>query len=642
MKNTIASRIADFLKNYPPFNLLEKEDLLSISKQVKVKYLEKGKTLFAEGDTGHKRFYVVNKGAVSLERITNDERETIDKCDEGDIFGLRPLFAKENYLINAIADEETVLYAIPIKKFKPLSEENKEVGSFLIQSFASNTRNPYAEAHKGKLISEKEPEENQYQPNNNLFEFQPAPVTKKLVMASPETTIKKAAQLMRRKKVGSVLIVEENTPKGIVTDEDFRNMVATGVFGIETPISKIMASPVICYPQGLTIAQAQLTMMKHHINHVCITEDGTPNTKVVGVVSEHDIMVSEGHNPSVLMKAIQRSSSTNELKKIRHKITLLLKGFLASNIPLNHISKIIFELNDATIKRIIERCIKKLPTPPPCDFTWIALGSQARKEQLLQTDQDNALIFEKVPDEKLEETRAYFLELARKVNKRLNIIGYEYCPAEMMAKNPKYCLSLEEWKQQFTNWIVDPGNDEILLCSIFFDFDISYGNIKLSNELANHIFSLTKDNKKFYSVMGATTLRNPSPLGFFRQFLVEQDGEDKDFFDIKKRAITPITDAARLLILQHEVRNISNTADRFEKLAQLEPNNKDLFLACAYASKVLIKFRTRQGLKNRNSGRFIDLENLSKEEKIKLKRCFKNIRQVQELIKFRFEVTPYI
>ena len=642
MKNTIASRIADFLKDYPPFKFLKKDQLLAISGQVKVLYLEKGKMFFSEGEKGHLHFYVVNKGAVSLERKNQGELETIDKCDEGDIFGLRPLFAKENYLINAIAEEESIVYAIPIEKFKPLSEENKDVGNFLIQSFASNTRNPYSEAHKGKLISDNEPEENKYQTNSNLFELQPAPVTKKVVIVSPDTTIKEAAQLMSKKKVGSVLVAKNNIPKGIVTDEDFRDMVATGVFGIETTVSKIMASPVVCYPRGLSIAQAQLSMMKHHINHICITEDGTPNTKVVGVLSEHDIMVSEAHNPSVLMKAIQRSKSTNELKKIRHKVTLLLRGFIASNIPLAHISKIIFELNDATIKRIIERCIKKLPTPPPCDFAWVSLGSQGRKEQLLQTDQDNALIFEDVPTDKLEETRTYFLELAKKVNKRMKIIGYEFCPAEMMAKNPKYCLSLSEWKQQFTKWIIDPGNDEILLCSIFFDFDITYGNIKLSNALADHIFDLTRDNRKFYAVMGATTLRNPSPLGFFRQFLVEQDGENKDYFDIKKRGITPITDAARLLILNRQVKNISNTAERFEKLAQLEPNNKELFLSCAYTARVLLKLRTKNGLDNRNSGRFIDLTSLSKEEKIKLKRCFKSIRQIQELIKFKFEVSPYI
>lgn len=642
MKNTIAARIADFLQNFPPFSFLSEEQLLDISHEVKVIYAEKSKTIFAQGDAGHRHFYVVHKGAVSLERTLQDKTETLDKCDEGDVFGLRPLFAGENYLINAIAEEESILYAIPIQKFKPFTLSNAQVGNFLIQSFASNTRNPYSSDNKGRLIFDSEPAENAFLPNNNLFELQPAPITRKVVKVTSGTTIKEAAALMNKRKVGSVLIVEDEIPIGIVTDEDFRTMVAKGLNSNEIKVKEIMSSPVICYNPEISIAQAQLSMMKHHINHICITEDGTPNTKVTGILSEHDIMVSEGHNPSVLMKAIQRSSSTNELKKIRHKINLLLRGFISSNIPFTHISKIIFELNDACIKRIITRCIAKMPSPPPCNFAWLSLGSQGRKEQLLQTDQDNALVFESVKAEKLEETRAYFLELARKVNKRLLIIGFEYCPADMMAKNPQYCLTLAEWQAQLNAWIKEPGTKEILLCNIFFDFDISFGKLDLAHALSNHIFSLTRENRKFFAVMGATTLRNPSPLGFFRQFLVEEDGENKDQFDIKKRAITPLTDAARLLILQHQIKNISNTAERFERLAELEPVNKDLFLSCAYASKVLLKFRTKNGLYNRSNGRFINVDKLTKEEKVKLKRCFKSIKQVQELIKVRFEVTPFV
>lgn len=641
MKNTIAARIADFLKSFPPFNFLSDEQLLEISTEVKVIYIEKGKHVFTQGDKGHQHFYVVHKGAISLERTFEGKMETLDKCDEGDVFGLRPLFAGENYLINAVAEEESILYAMPIEIFKSLTQSNAQVNNFLIQSFASNTRNPYSAENKGRLFYDSEPAENAYRPNN-LFELQPAPVTKKVVMVPPDTTIKEAASLMNLKKVGSVLVVEAEIPKGIITDEDFRSMVATGKYSIETRVKEIMKSPVICYAPNLSIAQAQLSMMKHRINHICITEDGTPNTRVIGILSEHDIMVSEGHNPSVLMKAIQRSNNTNELKKIRHKINLLLRGFIDSNIPLTHISKIIFELNDACIKRIIERCIIKMPTPPPCEFAWLSLGSQGRKEQLLQTDQDNALVFEAVEKEKLEETKVYFLELARKINKRLKIIGFEYCPAEMMAKNPKYCLSLPEWKSQLDSWIKKPGTDEILLCNIFFDFDISYGKLDLAHALSDHIFSLTRENRKFFAVMGATTLRNPTPLGFFRQFLLEEDGENKDQFNIKKRAIAPLTDAARLLILQHQIKNISNTADRYERLAELESVNRELFLSCAYASKVLLKFRTRHGLFNRSSGRFIDVKRLSKEEKVKLKRCFKSIKQVQELIKIRFEVTPFV
>ncbi|MDT0688108.1 DUF294 nucleotidyltransferase-like domain-containing protein [Autumnicola psychrophila] len=639
MKNTIAARIADFLKEFPPFSLLEEKQLLTISKDVKVIYMEKGKPVFRKGENGHEHFYIVNKGAIDLQKINeNGEAETIDKCDEGDIFGLRPLFAKENYLINADTDEESILYAIPISIFKPIAENNSRVGNFLIESFASNTRNPYSPEHRGQLVTDNTVDFK----TDAMYELQPVPIVKKIVTVPPETTIKTAANLMSNKKVGSILITENEIPIGIVTDMDFRKMVATGRLSIDTSVSEIMTSPVICYSRNITIAQAQLTMMKHNINHICITKDGTPNTRVKGIVSEHDIIVSQANNPSVLMKAIKRARSTKKLKKVRNKITQLLRGYLDHNIPLTHISKIFFELNDATIKRIIDRCIEKMETPPPVNFAWLSLGSQGRKEQLLHTDQDNALVFEDVPEEKLEETKEYFLKLSKKVTKRLSIIGYEFCPAEMMARNPDYCLSLKEWKEQFSDWIVEPGPDQILLCSIFFDYDISYGDVKLSNELADHIYKEIESYKKFLTLLAASALRNPTPLGFFRQFLVEHDGENKDFFDIKKRAITPLTDAGRVLSLLYQVKNISNTAERFEKLAQLEPANKELYLACSYSSKALLKFRTKQGLRHKDSGRFINLQDLSKEDKIKLKRCFKSIKDVQELIKFRFEISSYL
>ncbi|MDR5590461.1 DUF294 nucleotidyltransferase-like domain-containing protein [Christiangramia sediminicola] len=640
MTNSIASRIADFLSNFPPFSLLEKNQLDLIASEIKVMYFEQGQTIFARDESVHDYFYIVQKGAVDLQKMNdNQEPETIDKCDEGDVFGLRPLFAKENYQINAITDEESVIYAIPLNVFKPYAISNPHVGNFLMESFASNTRNPYSNEHKGKLISD---EEDISFKKEALFELQPIPIVKKMVTVSPDTSIQKSAILMSNRRVGSVIVVEDQKPVGIVTDVDFRELVATGKLPIQNSISEVMNSPVICYSKNLTIAQAQLTMMKHNINHICITKDGTPNTKVKGIVSEHDIIVSQGNNPAVLMKAINRASSTKKLKRIRNKIMILLNGYLKSNIPLTHISNIIFELNDATIKRTIKRCIEKMDTPLPAKFAWMSLGSQGRKEQLLHTDQDNALIFEDVPEEKLEETRAYFLKLATKVTKRLNIIGYEFCPAEMLARNPKYCLSESEWKEQFSQWVTTSGNDEILLCQIFFDFDISYGEVKLTNSISDHIFDILKGNRNFLNRLAAQALRNPSPLGFFRQFLVEQDGERKDLFDIKKRGIMPLTDAARLLILEHRVKNISNTSERFEKLAQLEPNNKEIYQACAYSSRALIKFRTKQGLKHKDNGRFINLEDLSKEDKIKLKRCFKTIKEIQEFIKVRFETTYYL
>jgi CBS domain-containing protein len=276
--------------------------------------------------------------------------------------------------------------------------------------------------------------------------------------------------------------------------------------------------------------------------------------------------------------------------------------------------------------------------PPPVKFAWMSLGSQGRKEQLLHTDQDNAIIFEDVPENQIEEVRAYFLKLARKVNKRLNTIGFDFCNADMMARNPKWCLSLAEWKQQFSDWTSNTGQDEILLSSIFFDFDISYGEASLTNELSEHTLQIVKDNVLFLSKLATSALRSASPLGFFRQFLVESDGEYKDLFDLKKRALMPLIDAGRLLILNHQIKTINNTADRFEKLAEMFPENNELYLSCSYAFKALLKFRTKHGLLNHDNGRFIKLEMLTKEEKMKLKRCFKTVATLQESIKIKFNV----
>lgn len=636
MNNTIALRVSDFLKVYPPFDALNSAQLLEIASQVRVLYYDKGSYVYQQQETHKEEFYVVHKGAVALIKTENGQSDTIDKCDEGDIFGLRPLFKNEPYEIAAFTEEETILYAIPVKVFKPIAEQNKAVAQYVAESFTANTNTPFSREFQRGLYAPKIKASTQE--SGNLFELQPVNFVKKVVSAKPSAKIKTVAALMAEKRIGSVIIMEDVLPLGIVTNKDFRDKVATGQHSVHEAVSKIMSSPVICYSKGSTLAQIQLSMLKHKISHVCITEDGTPNTPLLGLVSEHDLVLMSGNNPSVLMKAIKRSASTKELKMVREKIMQLLNGYIQQNIPMTHTSKIIFELNDASIKRIIERCLEKMTVPPPASFAWMSLGSQGRKEQLLHTDQDNAIIFEDVPAEKLEETRAYFVALAKKVNKRLNTIGYEYCNADMMARNPKWCLSKTEWMNQFTHWVTSPGDDELLLCSIFFDYDISYGDVSLTNALANHIFDLTKNNPFFFAALGRVSLQNPSPLGFFRQFLVERDGEHKDFFDLKKRALMPLTDAGRLLILSHQVKNINNTAERFEKLADLEPENKELYLSCSYAAKALLKFRTKHGLLHNDSGRYIKLEVLTKEEKLKLKRCFTIIDDVQKLIKLRFNI----
>ncbi|MEG2102617.1 MAG: DUF294 nucleotidyltransferase-like domain-containing protein [Flavobacterium sp.] len=409
MKNTISQRVADFLKNFPPFNFLHPMDLEKLSEQISIVYKDKDAVIFAENEKTHDSFYVVHKGAVALKK--SQKSTVLDMCDEGDIFGLRPLLAQENYIMEAVAHEETILYAIPIAVFKPYALENRNIGNFLIESYASNTRNPYSDIHKDKLYGDDDLLNENRHSNNDSFDLAPIKYSKKIVTCSPSTTVKDIAKIMNTKKVGAILIVDEMLPIGILTDKDLRNKIVTGDYSIMTTAETIMTKPVITYPKKMTVTEAQMAMMKSNISHLCLTKDGTVNTKAVGILSKHDVMVALGNNPAVLIKALKRAKKTKEIKPIRNRIMQLLQGYLDQNIPMTLISKIITELNEACTTRVIEICIEKMSSPPPVKFSWLALGSQGRGEQMLHTDQDNAIVYENVSAVFKDEREALTIEV---------------------------------------------------------------------------------------------------------------------------------------------------------------------------------------------------------------------------------------
>jgi CBS domain-containing protein len=136
-------------------------------------------------------------------------------------------------------------------------------------------------------------------------------------------------------------------------------------------------------------------------------------------------------------------------------------------------------------------------------------------------------------------------------------------------------------------------------------------------------------------------LRKNSPLSFFKKFIVEETGPNKDKFDIKTRALMPLIDGARLFTLSHGIKGINNTYTRFKQLAINDPKYSEIYLNCAEAFLILSKLRTVEGLKNEDSGQFINLEELSKIDKEKLKNALAPMRELEELIKNKFQLTQF-
>ncbi|WP_395062802.1 DUF294 nucleotidyltransferase-like domain-containing protein [Flavobacterium sp.] len=636
MSNAISQRVADFLKEYEPFNYLPYEDLIKIANTIRVINLEKHKSLFQINDVLHDCFYVVASGVIHLTVISDAEESLLNKCYAGDIFGLRPFFAKNNYQMNAKAREESIVYAIPIATFKPFVAQNSEVLNFLLESFAANTKSNSDSQNHGLISDNVGFSDNQ----SDMLYFQSLSYNKTPLKISTEITIKEAAQLVTDNMLDSVLITEQSYPVGIVTDKDFRSKVATGRFPLSNTIDKIMASPVITVAENISVAEAQLVMLKHGVTHLCVTQDGTDKSDVKGIISEHDLVVAQANNPGVLLKEIKRSQSAKELKLVRDKLTDIVQSSINKNIPLTHINSIAGEITLAIVKRAVEQAILDLGSPP-ARFAWLSIGSQGRKEQLLYTDQDSILVFEDVSADKYRDVKDYFLKMAKKTTATLEKVGFSFCPQGHMASNMLWCKSLTDWTKQYNSWMNTPGENSNEISSVFFDYEMAFGEQKIEDAITDTIFKNAKNNVLFFDYLGNDALKKPTPLNFFKKFNIEEEGENKGKFDIKTRALMPLIDGARMLVLSNNIKGINSTYLRYKQLAMVDPKFSEVYLNCADAFLVLSKFRTLEGLKNDSSGQYINLDELNKVDKEKLKNALAPMRDLEELIKDRFQLTQF-
>jgi CBS domain-containing protein len=636
--NTIVQHIADFLKKYAPFDQLTFQELSDIATSIRVVNLEKNKTLFQFNDVLHDSFYVVASGVIHLSVIADAEETILNKCHEGAIFGLRPFFAKNNYRMTAKAREESIIYAIPIAVFRPFVANNAAVLNFLLETFATNKpSNKDNENSRGSLISDTVFYTDQ---QSEMQYFQTLSYNNIPLRTTATIMVSEVAQLMAEMRVNSAVVCEANVPIGIVTDTDMSSKIATGRFPITVAVNKIMSTPVVTVPENVSLAEAQLLMLKNNVAHLCVTADGTNKSIVKGVISEHDLIVAQASNPGVLIKEIKRAQTSKELKQIRVRLTDLIQTSIYKNIPLTHISNITSEINFALLKRAIELSILALGSPP-ARFAWLSIGSQGRKEQLLLTDQDSFLVFEDVATDKYREVKDYFLSLGKKTSLTLQKIGYELCPNGHMASNMLWCKSLTDWIKQYDSWMNTPGENSNNLSSIFFDYELVFGELKIEDAISNVVFKNANNNTLFFDFLGNDALRKNSPLSFFKKFIVEESEVNKDKFDIKTRALMPLIDGARLFTLSQGIKGINNTYTRFKQLAINDPKYSEIYLNCAEAFLILSKLRTVEGLKNEDSGQFINLEELSKIDKEKLKNALAPMRELEELIKNKFQLTQF-
>lgn len=643
MSNVIVNRVTEFLKRFPPFTFLSQTSLELVAKGVEVRYFAKGEFLFRQGEPAQNFFFVLKEGSVHLTENQENEPRIVEVCDEGDVFGVLALLGKRPYILSAQTREDTLIYAIPVAIFEKILEENSRVSLYFAAGFASGqvvVRSDLSQSQKARSTFA------EISKDNGLLIFtgqSDLNYSREVLTCQEGESVVEAAKKMAEKSVSSIVIVDQkNHPVGIITDKDLRNRLVAEKRSFETLVEDLMTKPVMTKSKESDFSSLYLTMIKHRLHHLIFTEDGSPNSPVTGILSDHDILLSQGNSPAVLINALMNTWDLKEMAKIRDRAERLLKYYLENELAMDFVANIISEINDIIIQRAVQIAKNKYDPDNPKEanvrFCFLSLGSEGREEQMLRTDLDNALVFEDVPDSELARTKAYMMLITQEVIEILLACGFQACPAEMMANNPKWCQPLSQWKKYFSEWILSPNQEALMHSAIFFDFRPIIGYKVLAEEMIQHIYKEISGKAIFLNFLAKNALLNPPPLGFFRNFIVEKSGEHRDKFDIKLRAMMPLADIARLLVLSHRVVGINNTFKRFEKLSELEPNYKDLFLEAGKAYEILMRMRAIEGLRSENSGRYITPESLGKLQRQLLKNTFAPIDELQKILRVRFQL----
>jgi CBS domain-containing protein len=625
--NIILEDVVSFLKAVPPFQFLCDSDLQAVARNLSMEFYPKDMVILRQDGPPSDALRIIKKGGVKIVLVSDEGGEAvIDYRGEGDTFGFLSMVGKDRVRTNVVAIDDTICYLLGQEMVLKLLDSNLSFTEFFLQSHITR--------YLDKTYREMQDKSMFYGGSDRLlFTTQVGDMAVKNVVTTEEdTTIREAAQIMSEQSISSIVISDrKGLPTGMVTDRDLREKVVARGRSVEDPIKSIMSSSLIRVDARDYCFEAVLKMIKYNIHHILVIKDG----QLTGVITNHDMMMLQGTSPLSLTKDIESQQTIEGLipvsKKINGIVGLLLKeGAKASNI-----TKIITEINDRLVRKVLE-CAERKHGRPPLAYCWIGFGSEGRKEQTFKTDQDNAIITaDPATEAEAEAAKKYFTAFAEFVRDSLFQCGFPPCPANYMASNPQWCQPLKVWKKYFSTWISTPTPEAVLNSVAFFDFRPMYGETSLADTLRDHLNVLLKDQKVFLGYLANMAIKNQPPVGFFKSFVVEKGGVHKDQLNLKVKGLAPLVDILRLFALEKGIRETS-TMDRIDTLRSMHSivgeYADDFEQAFEFISLLRIHHQYEQISNGVAPDNFINPNRLSNLEKRSIKGAFQLITKIQDQI----------
>ena len=462
-------------------------------------------------------------------------------------------------------------------------------------------------------------------------------IRRKPVTISPQASVLETLQAMDQGRVGSIIIAHPETeaPLGIFTLQDLLRRVVLKDCELSQPVANVMTSKLVSLKPHATAHQAALTLARHGLRHVLVVDD---QGRLVGIVSQSDLFALQRGGLKDISTAIRTAKDIPALKFASEEIRRVATNMLLQGGGAEALMHFISTLNDLITLRVIELTQPQFELPQ-VKWCWIVLGSEGRLEQTLTTDQDNGIIFEADGND-AEAIRQGFLPFAQAVNKHLDTCGFPLCKGGIMAGNPEWCLSYEEWRRKFAGWINETQPVALLNCSIFFDFRALHGEESLVNRLHEWLHATAPANPVFLRQMAVVALQCTPPLGLIRDFTFDGSKEFPHTIELKMYGARPFVDAARIMSLAHGVAE-TGTAQRLKAVAEVTHFPKDEVHAVIEGFEFiqLLRLRHQNELAGEEAGaNRVNPDDLHELDRHILKEAFKQAKKLQQRLQLEYRI----
>jgi CBS domain-containing protein len=545
---------------HPPLTLLDDQGRAWVEKGVDLSYYDQGTIILDAGQPGEFVF-IIHKGEVAELDITlQGDQARIGHYTGGDLFGAISIInGTSRYRFQA--EQESLCYLLPKALFERLCEHYPAFAEFFRQRLAS----------KSRLLAERRSANGVSMAGFMLARI--AECMRAPVILDETTTLAQAAAALNDSHADSLLIRAAGR-FGMITKTDLLNALVLQGLDKASPALGVAHFELVAARPEDYLFQALVSMTRHEVARVVVLEGEQP----VGVAELADVLSYFSSRSHVVSLEIEQAEDIPALTQASARLPELVRTLMVQGIKVPFIMDLLAALNGRIVSKAFDFLVAPARRHQSC---LLVMGSEGRGEQILKTDQDNALILADAAD------WPQCAEAMGQLTETLLALGYPRCPGDIMVSNPAWVKSETQWREAVSRWAEQRDGPALMNLAILLDAQGVAGNRQLLEGLREHLFERCARDELLLSHFARAALSFSTPLTLFGSLKRPQHG-----IDIKKGGIFPIVHGVRTLALERRVTPTS-TLSRLAVLAEQgrleKPFAEDLGEALALFAELRLK-----------------------------------------------------